>query len=198
MADADSATIRTAVIAKYQAVAVRASGHFPYPVGRASALGLGYGDAWLDPIPGAVLERFVGVGNPFSIRRPTPGQRVLDAGCGCGTDSYVASSLVGPEGEVVGLDMTPEMLDVAREGLTSWPLGNLSFREGDIQRLPFADGAFDLVISNGVLNLTPDKGAAFRELRRVLRTGGALVAADLLVEESIPEEVLQNMDAWST
>jgi len=198
MAGEDSAAIRAAVTGKYRAVAERAGGHFPYPVGRESALALGYAADWIEDVPGAVLERFVGVGNPFSVRLPAPGQRVLDAGCGCGTDAYVASRLVGPGGAVVGLDLTAEMLDVARAGLASWPLRNLAFHEGDVARLPFEDASFDLVVSNGVLNLVPDKGAAFRELRRVLRPGGALAAADLLVEETVPAELLASMDAWST
>ena len=183
---------------KYSAVSREPAGKFSYPVGRESALGLGYAPEWLAQLPAEIVDRFVGVGNPFSIRKPRPGERVLDVGCGCGFDSFVASGLVGPEGRVVGLDLSPEMLAFAREALGTRPLPNIEFKDGSVEALPFEDGSFDLVISNGVLNLVPDKNAAFREIHRVLRPGGTLAAADLLVIESIPEEVLADSDAWST
>jgi arsenite methyltransferase len=126
-----------------------------------------------------------------------PGDRVLDVGSGCGFDSYVASLLVGERGRVVGLDLTPEMVDVARHASRSWRFDNVEFREGSVEELPFSDGDFDLVISNGVLNLVPDKDAAFRELARVLRPGGRFVVADVLVDETIPEDLLAQKDAWS-
>lgn len=189
---------RASVKEKYGRVARSAAGHFPYPVGRASALRLGYLPEWLKAAPAAVVDRFVGIGNPFRIRRPRPGERVLDIGCGCGLDAFVAARLVGPEGSAVGLDLTPEMLERARAALKRSKLKNLEFREGSAEDLPFESGAFDLAISNGALNLVPDKDAAFREIARVLRPGGELVAADLLVVETIPKRVLAGMDAWST
>jgi arsenite methyltransferase len=105
-----SSEIRSSVKSKYREVAVKAEGHFPYPTGRESALKLGYDPSWLESVPGEVVERFVGVGNPFSIRMPKPGERILDAGCGCGMDAFVSSILVGPEGRVSGVDLTAEML----------------------------------------------------------------------------------------
>lgn len=192
MAQADQ--LRQAVREKYRSVSVDPEGPFPYPVGRASALGLGYEAEWLDALPDDVLDRFVGVGNPFRIQRPEPGQSVLDLGCGAGLDVFVAAQLVGPRGRAVGVDLTPEML--------AWPkqhaAANTEFHEGSVEALPFEDGSFDLAISNGALNLVPDKDAAFEEIFRVLAPGGVFAVADLLVTATVPEEVLAGLDAWST
>ena len=191
-------SIRAAVRAKYGAVAEAPAGHFPYPVGRASALALGYDPAWLGAIPDAVVERFVGVGNPFALARPAVGAAVLDVGCGCGLDTFVAALLVGPTGRAVGIDLTPEMLAPARAAQAGWRAGGVEFRVAAAEELPFPDGAFDLVISNGVLNLVFDKERAYGELYRVLRIGGAVGVADLLVIEGSPEAVRADLDAWST
>ena len=197
LSEQEAAKIRTAVKEKYRAVSAQPGGALPYPVGRESVLHLGYETGSLESIPAEVTERFVGVGNPFSLERPRDGDRVLDAGCGCGFDSFVASVLAGAGGSVVGVDLTPEMLEVARRGLASWPLRNMQFTEASVEDLPFEDAAFDLVISNGALNLVPHKATAFQELGRVLRPGGRFVAADLLVDEAIPEDILAEKDAWS-
>ena len=193
-----SEELRDSVRARYRAVAQRTAGHFPYPVGRTSALDLGYQPEWLEAVPPDLVDRFVGVGNPFRIRTPQAGDRVIDLGCGCGLDAFVAAGLVGAQGRVVGIDLTQEMLAPARRGKEARVLACLEFLEGDAGSLPFPDESFDLAISNGVLNLVPDKGAVFREIRRVLRPGGTLAAADLLVVESVPAEVLANLDAWSS
>jgi len=190
--------IRSAVKSKYREVAIQPEGKFPYPTGKESALTLGYDLSWLEKIPAEVLKRFVGVGNPFKIRVPQPGNRVLDAGCGCGMDTFIAALLAGSQGQAHGIDLTAEMLDLARAAVASSGIDNVEFREGSIEALPFEDATFDLVISNGALNLIPDKAAAFSEIARVLRPKGALAAADLLVVETIPPEVLANTDAWST
>lgn len=195
---AEAERLREAVREKYRRVAREPRGHFGYPVGRESALGLGYEEAWLDAIPEPVVEGFVGVGNPFRVRRPRRGERVLDLGCGSGLDAFVAALLVGARGGAVGVDLVPEMLEVAARGASGWEGGNVEFVPADVERLPFEDESFDVVLSNGVLNLVPDKDAAFREARRVLRPSGAFVAADLLVMASIPAEVLASVDAWST
>ena len=190
--------LRGAVRRTYRLVAAGAEGRFPYPVGRGSALRLGYESEWLDAAPADVVARFVGVGNPFAIARPRGGDRVLDVGCGCGLDVFVAGRLAGRDGSAVGIDISPEMLDLPRRLLGRGPLGNLEFREADVERLPFEDAEFNLVISNGALNLAPDKDRAFRELHRVLRPGGVFAVADLLVTGTVPAEVLQDLDAWST
>lgn len=186
--------LRRAVREKYRSVAQQPEGPFPYPVGRASALGLGYDPEWLEAVPDDVADRFVGVGNPFSIQRPERGARVLDLGCGSGLDVFVAAALVGAEGHAAGVDLTPEMLE--------WPwqhaAANTEFHEASVEALPFEDHLFDLAISNGALNLVPDKDAAFKEIFRVLAPGGVFAVADLLVTSTVPEEVLKGMDAWST
>ena len=193
-----SSEIRSSVKSKYREVALKAEGHFPYPTGRISALKLGYNPSWLESVPGEVVERFVGVGNPFSIRMPKPGERVLDAGCGCGMDAFISSIMVGPEGRVSGVDLTAEMLALPGMFSAKSERMNLEFREASVEELPYKDSAFDVVISNGVLNLIPDKKSAFSELSRVLRSDGILAAADLLVTGKIPPDVLSSKDAWST
>lgn len=190
--------IRSAIKSKYQQVAVNPAGRFTYPVGLEGALKLGYSSSWIALVPEAAVSRFVGVGNPFSIGKPGPGDRVLDAGCGCGFDTFLAGLMAGQSGRAVGIDLTAEMLEVARSASEAFKGGNVEFREGSVEQLPFEDGYFDLVLSNGVLNLIPDKQKAFQEIARVLRPEGALIAADLLVIETIPAEVLTSIDAWST
>ncbi len=190
--------IREAVKLKYRQVAESPTGYFAYPVGAEGALKLGYDPSWINLVPKAVVSRFVGVGNPFTIRTPKPGDRVLDAGCGCGFDTFIAASMTGISGSAVGIDITPEMLEIAKSASGSFQAGNVEFREGSIEQLPFKDRCFDLVLSNGVLNLIPDKQRAFKEIARVLRPEGSLLAADLLVIDKIPPEVLASTDAWST
>lgn len=190
--------LREAVRQKYRSVAQSAEGCFGYPTGRASALGLGYEPNWLEAVLPDVVDHFVGVGNPFSVHRPRPGHHVLDLGCGAGLDTFVAALLVGPAGRSTGLDLSSEMLAAPRALAAAWPLANVDFVEGLIEALPFDASSFDVVLSNGVLNLVPDKQAAFREIRRVLKPGGQFVAADLLVTEEVPAEVLAAEDAWST
>jgi arsenite methyltransferase len=190
--------IRSAVRSKYKRVAANPEGCFAYPIGKESALKLGYAPSWLEGMDAVVIDRFVGVGNPFMIRAPRPGDRILDAGCGCGFDTLIASALAGPTGKATGVDLTAEMLAVPRRAAGSFIKGAAEFLEGSIEKLPFDDAFFDLAISNGVLNLIPDKRAAFAELARVIRPDGALVAADLLLIETIPPEILANTDAWST
>jgi arsenite methyltransferase len=193
-----AAAIRNEVKSKYRKVASNPKEHFSYPVGKESALGLGYDPSWIKSVPAGVVNGFVGVGNPFCICKPESGDRVLDAGCGCGLDTYVAALLAGVHGRATGIDLTAEMLSIPKAAAQSFRQGNVEFREGPIERLPFDDGDFDLVISNGVLNLIPDKPAAFAEIARVLRPGGTLAAADVLVIETIPPDVLAATDAWST
>jgi len=190
--------IRTAVKLKYRQVSANPDGHFPYCVGRTSAVRLGYDPRFLQNVPSAVVDRFVGVGNPFQIIRPPRGARVLDAGCGCGMDSFIAAQMVRAEGLAVGLDLSPEMLGCAHGSLMSSGSVEPSFLLGSIEALPFSDSFFDLVVSNGALNLVPDKTAAFSEIARVLRPGGALAVADLVLIDTLPPEMLADMDAWST
>jgi arsenite methyltransferase len=190
----DAGAIRQDILTKYRGVAVSPEGNFRYPVGERSALALGYSAQLTGAIPASVRSRFVGVGNPFSLGTVRPGAAVLDLGCGAGFDAFVAALAVGPAGQVVGCDLTPEMLAVAQRGQADLRLPNVAFCEADIADLPLADDTFDVALSNGVLNLVPDKPKAFREIRRILKPGGRLQACDIsLVGETPPPD----KSAWS-
>jgi SAM-dependent methyltransferase len=147
----------------YASVSQEPERDFIFPTGREWAEDLGY-PSDLDNVPESAVESFAGVANPFSLGRLAPGERVLDLGSGAGTDSLIAAQMVGPEGSVVGIDMTPEMLEKARASAATMGAGNVEFVQGEIELLPFADASFDVVISNGVIDLVPDKDAVFGEL----------------------------------
>ena len=169
---------------------------FIFPTGRAWAEDLDYPPE-LAGIPESAVESFAGVANPFSLGRLAPGERVLDLGSGAGTDSLVAAQMVGPQGSVTGIDMTPEMLEKARASATAMGADNVRFVEGEVEQLPFADGSFDVVISNGVIDLVPDKDAVFGELFRVLAPGGRLQIADVTIQQPVSEEGRRNIDLWT-
>jgi SAM-dependent methyltransferase len=179
-------SIRQGIAEKYRKVAVSPEGLFRYPTGEASARGLGYPPALLTAIPPAIRERFVGVGNPFSLGSIRPGESVLDLGCGAGFDAFVAAQLVGSAGRVAGVDLSPEMLAVARAGQTEAGFSPVEFHEAAVEALPFPVASFDVAVSNGVLNLIPDKPAALREIFRVLRPGGRLQTCDIGVAGDEP------------
>jgi arsenite methyltransferase len=192
----DTDQIRDALRRRYAAVAEQPAGQFPYPVGRGSAERLGYRADFLQRILPEVIDHFVGVGNPFSLGEPEAGWRVVDVGCGAGFDSQVAAHYVGPTGRVIGVDMSPEMLAVARSGLPG-TLSNVSFVEGRAEALPVESEWADLVITNGVLNLAACKASAFAEIARVLRPGGRLQAADLILVKDLPPDLRDDDFAWS-
>ena len=169
---------------------------FIFPTGRAWAEDLDYPPE-LAGVPESAVESFAGVANPFSLGRLAPGERVLDLGSGAGTDSLVAAQMVGPQGSVTGIDMTPEMLEKARTSATAMGADNVRFVEGEVEQLPFADGSFDVVISNGVIDLVPDKDAVFGELFRVLAPGGRLQIADVTIQQPVSEEGRRNIDLWT-
>ena len=187
-------SIRQGISEKYRKVAVSPQGLFKYPTGQESARGLGYPPDLLEVIPLAVRERFVGVGNPFALGPIRPGEAVLDLGCGAGFDAFIASQLVGPAGRVVGIDLSPEMLAIAEAELREAKSPQIEFQVAQVEVLPFPDASFDVALSNGVLNLIPDKAAALREIFRVLRPGGRLQACDIgLVRDEMPRDKAQ----WS-
>ncbi len=138
-----------------------------------------------------------GTGNPFALGDIRPGERVVDCGSGAGADALIAARLAGPTGAVIGVDMTPEMVASARRNAREAGLGNVEFREGLLEALPVEAGWADVVISNGVLNLVPDKAAALAEMHRVLRSGGRLLAADIVLERAVPAESKGDVGLWT-
>ena len=181
----------------YARVSTEPDTGFMFPTGRAWALDLGYPPELLDRVPEASAQSFAGVANPFSLGRLAPGERVLDLGSGAGTDSLVAAQMVAPDGRVVGIDMTPEMVAKARSSAAEMGAANVEFVEGEAQSLQFRDESFDVVISNGVVDLIPDKDAVFAELFRVLRHGGRIQVADVTIQRPVSEEGRRNIDLWT-
>jgi len=169
---------------------------FVFPTGRAWAEDLDYPPE-LAKVPDTAVESFAGVANPFALGRLEAGERVVDLGSGAGTDSLVAAQMVGPEGQVTGIDMTPQMLEKARAAAVELDVENVEFLEGEIERLPFADESVDVVISNGVIDLVPDKDAVFAEIFRVLRPGGRMQVADVTIQNPVSEEGRRDVDLWT-
>ena len=193
----DAAALREEVKTKYREVAVNPHAGFHFHTGRPLARRLGYADAVVARLPDSAVEAFAGVGNPFSQGALRPGERVIDLGSGGGFDCFVAAGQVGPEGRVVGVDMTEEMLQRSRAAATAMGLGNVEFRQGIIEDLPVEDGWADAVISNGVINLCADKRRVFTEIMRVLRPGGRLQFADIANGKEVPAGALRNIDLWT-
>ena len=148
-------------------------------------------------MPESSLESFAGTGNPFRMGVPPVGSHVVDVGCGAGIDSFVAAHLVGPEGRVVGVDMTPAMLEKARAAAADQGVRNLEFRQGFGEELPVENAWADVVVSNGVLNLMPDKRAALEEMARALKPGGRLQIGDILVQKEVPASAKERIDLWT-
>jgi arsenite methyltransferase len=197
MPEIDAAAIRDAVRQKYAEVAQAAEGKFAYPTGRQGALTLGYDPSIIESLPGDLLNSFCGVGNPFVLGSLNRGETVLDVGCGAGFDMVIASRLVGSTGKVCGIDMTPEMAERARTNLQRVGIANAEVRVSNAESIPYPDASFDLVISNGVINLSPAKEDVFRETYRVLRAGGRLQFADIVLNQILPPEIANSLEAWS-
>ncbi len=193
----DPQSLRERVREKYREVALTPDADFHFHTGRFNAQHLGYDARLIDPLPDVAVESFAGVGNPFSLRELAPGEHVVDVGSGGGFDSFVAAGLVGPEGHVIGVDMTAEMLERSRRAAASMGLENVEFREGVAEELPVEDGWADVVISNGVINLCADKKHTFAEIFRVLRPGGVLQFADIGNGRPVPDEALRDIDLWT-
>ncbi|MDQ6909810.1 MAG: methyltransferase domain-containing protein [Actinomycetota bacterium] len=193
----DTSRLRQQVRAKYREVAVLPSSTFHFHTGRSLAARLGYDSATVGALPDRAVESFAGVGNPFSLRSLENGERVVDVGSGAGFDSFIAAAQVGPDGAVIGVDMTKEMLDKARETAAVLGYDNVEFREGLAESIPVDDSSVDVVISNGVINLCADKHAVFDEIRRVLRPSGWLQFADIANGRPVPPEALRDIDLWT-
>jgi SAM-dependent methyltransferase len=192
----DVAGLREAIREEYAAVATHPEQGFHFHTGRPLARLLGYEDEWLAGIPEPTIASLAGTGNPFSLGLPQQGERVLDVGCGAGIDTLIASRMVGTTGLAIGVDMTPAMLEKARRSAGEMGATNVEFREGLAEALPVEDGWADVVISNGVLNLFPDKVVGLGEMARVLRQGGRLQIGDILVDRTVPEGAKRNIDLW--
>ena len=180
----------------YASVSDQPEQDFIFPTSRAWAEDLGYPPE-LARVPELAVESFAGVANPWELGRLAPGERVLDLGSGAGTDSLVAAQMVGEQGHVSGIDMTPAMLAKARAAAAAVGVTNVEFVESEAERLPFADESFDVVISNGVIDLIPDKEAVFAELHRVLVPGGRMQIADVTIQNPVSAEGRRNIDLWT-
>lgn len=193
----DLSLLRDAIRAEYSEVATCPVQGFHFHTGRFLARRLGYPDEALDQLPEHVVESFAGVGNPFALASLQPGETVVDVGSGAGLDSLLAARQVGPGGRVIGIDMTDKMLDKARASAALLGLTNVEFRQGFAEELPLPDASADVVISNGVINLCPDKASVFAEIYRLLRPGGRIQIADIVVQCAVPEDARQDIALWT-
>lgn len=193
----DPVELREEVRAKYREVAADPTGEHHFHTGRKLAAHLGYPARWTEDLPERAIESFAGIANPFALRTLEAGERVVDVGSGAGFDTFVAARQVGESGRVVGVDMTDEMLDKARGNAAALGLDNVELRAGLAEELPIEDGWADVVISNGVINLCPDKRAVFDEIARVLRPGGVLQFADIANGNTIPPGAMREIDLWT-
>ncbi|MFA9443751.1 methyltransferase domain-containing protein [Egicoccus sp. AB-alg6-2] len=186
------------VKAMYRAVAEAPHDEFHFETGRPLAERLGYPPETLDLLPHGAIESFAGVGYFFDLARLEPGLEVLDLGSGAGMDAFFAAQQVGSDGRVVGIDMTDEQLAKAERLRAEHDIGNVTFQQGRIEHLPFEEASFDVVISNGVINLAPEKDTVFAEAARVLRPGGALAIADIVTDVPLTEAIVSNVDLWAS
>jgi arsenite methyltransferase len=196
-APVDVDVLRHEIQKTYTAVSTEQEMEFIFPTGRAWAQDLGYPEPELSRVPDSTVDSFAGVANPFSLGRIEPGLTVLDLGCGAGTDLLIAAQMVGPSGRVIGIDMTPSMLERAARSAADMGLDNVEFHEGLIESVPVEDGSIDVIISNGVIDLVPDKDAVFAEIDRVLRPGGRLQVADVVIHNEVSEDARQRIDLWT-
>ena len=193
----DKQRIEESIRGKYLQVAISPAGLFRYPTGRAALGALGYDPALVLALPDTVAEAYCGVGNPFSLEPISPGEAVLDIGCGAGVDSIIAGKLTGPSGEVAGIDLVSEMLAKARENARQAGVDNVTFQESSAEQLPFPDKSFEVVISNGVFNLVVDKVRALAEVYRVLKPGGRFLLADQVLSGELPKETKSRVENWA-
>jgi arsenite methyltransferase len=188
--------LRCEIRKEYAEVAANPARGFHFHTGWPHASTLGYTDDWLAGLPRSAVDSFAGTGNPFAIRPIARGEKVVDIGSGAGMDSLIAARMTGEKGRVIGVDMTPEMLAKARQAISETGLSNIEFREGHAEAMPIEDSWAEVVISNGVLNLCPDKLQVLRETYRVLRSGGRLQLADISVQKPVAESAKRNIDLW--
>ena len=193
----DTQTLRREVQIKYTEVAENPENAYHFHHGRPLAQILGYEMEQVDAMPPQAVESFAGVGNPFSVGAIQPGETVMDVGSGCGFDCFIAGQATGPQGKVIGVDMTEAMLVKSRATAQGMSMDHLEFRRGYIEELPVADATVDVAISNGVINLSHDKYAVFQEIYRTLKPGGRLHLADIVVHKDVPGEARADVDLWT-
>jgi arsenite methyltransferase len=196
-APVDVDVLREEIRKTYTDVSTAPDQEFIFPTGRAWAQELGYPEPELARVPDASVESFAGVANHWTLGRVEPGSVVLDLGCGAGTDLLIAAQMTGPAGRAIGVDMTPTMLERASASAADMGLVNIELHESLIESLPLEDASVDVVISNGVIDLVPDKGAVFDEIDRVLRPGGQLQLADVVVHQEVSEDARKRIDLWT-
>jgi len=197
IANIDRAELRRRVAEKYRDVAINPELGFHFHTGAPLARMLGYPDDIISALPAGAVASFAGTGNPFLFGDLLPGETVVDVGCGAGLDTLIAAGHVGSTGRVLAIDMTPEMRERAASSAKAMGLENVEVREGYAESLPVEDAAAHVVISNGVINLCPDKPAVFREMFRVLKAGGRIQVGDILVHEEVPQDARDDIDLWS-
>jgi SAM-dependent methyltransferase len=193
----DVNVLREEIRKTYTEVSTEQEEEFIFPTGRAWAQELSYPEPELSRVPDPTAESFAGVANHWTLGRVEPGSVVLDLGCGAGTDLLIAAQMTGPAGRVIGVDMTPAMLDRARDSAREMRLENIALHESLIESLPLEDASVDIVISNGVIDLVPDKDAVFGEIDRVLRPGGRLQIADVVIHTEVSEDARKRIDLWT-
>ena len=190
--------LRDEIAREYSEVALEPEKGFHFNTGRSALTMNDYQDEWLEGVPESVIESFSGMGNPLSMGLPADGEYVVDIGSGAGLDSMIAAKAVGPAGHVIGVEMTQPMIDKASRAKTEAQLDQLEYRQGHMESLPIQDGWADLVISNGAVNLAPDKERVFREIYRVLRPGGRIQIGDITVEREVPDSAKGDIDLWAS
>lgn len=192
----DIEKIEAGIREKYIKVAKSPEGQFKYPTGKKGLEVLNYDRALIDKLPDVVASSYCGVGNPFSLGRINKGEQILDIGCGAGVDTILASMMTGPTGNVIGVDIVPEMLQKAETYLTMTGQTNVTFNKTSGEKLPYPNDTFEVVISNGVINLIPDKEAALTEIIRVLKPGGRLMMADQVDSGNVQKDIKDRLANW--
>ena len=193
----DVELLRSEIEKTYTEVSTEPASDFIFPTGRAWAEWLGYPQPELARVPDQTVASFAGVANPFTLGRIEQGQTVLDLGCGAGTDLLIAAQMTGQGGRVVGVDMTASMLERARASARAMGIAGVELHRSLIESLPLDDASIDVVISNGVIDLVPDKQAVFAEIDRVLRPGGRLQIADVVIHTEVSADARDRIDLWT-
>ncbi len=188
--------LRDGVRRAYSSAAERPQDKHPFPVGRSFAESLGYPQDLLAALPSVSVDAFSGVSNVAVFAEIPVGAVVLDLGCGAGLDSLIAAQRVGPEGRVISVDFSDAMLARSRQAAEELGVRNVEFYQADAEQLPVGDGLIDVALANGIFNLNPERGAIFGELARAVRQGGAVYAAELILQEPLPPDMKDNETNW--